>query len=77
MPDLGRGKIRRELGDVNHLRSVGELLKDPESHRQLLFGVSVGFALLELRRDGQRAISGTRWGETIAEGEKFCQRDER
>lgn len=72
VPDLGCGEIRRELGDVNHLRSVGELLKDPESHRQLLFGVGIGFALLELWRDRQRAISGTRWGEKILEREKFC-----
>lgn len=76
-PDLGRGKIRRELGDVNHLRSVGELLKDPESHRQLLFGVSIGFALLELWRDHQRAISGTRWGEKDIRRGEILPRDER
>lgn len=72
VPDLGRGEIRRELGDVNHLRSVGELLEDPESHGQLLFGVSIGFALLELRRDRRRASSGIRWGEKILGREKFC-----
>lgn len=57
VPDPGHGEVGRELGDLHHLRSVGELLKDPEPQRELLFGVGVGFALLELK-DGARAREG-------------------
>lgn len=49
IPDPWHGEIWRQLGDLHHLRPVGELLEDSQSQRQLLFGVSVGFALLELR----------------------------
>lgn len=49
IPDPGHGEIWRQLGDLHHLRPVGELLEDSQSQRQLLFGVGVGFALLELR----------------------------
>lgn len=76
-PDLGRGKVRRQLGDVNHLRSVGELLEDPESHRQLLFGVSIGFALLELWRDRQRANFRNTRGRKDARRGEILPRDER
>lgn len=31
VPDPGHCEIGWELGDLHHLRSVGELLKNPES----------------------------------------------
>lgn len=54
VPDPGHCEIRWELGDLHHLRSVGEFLKDPESQRELLFGVGIGFALLELKDEGEQ-----------------------
>lgn len=50
VPDPGHGEVRRQLGDLHHLRSIGEFFKNPQSQRELLFGVSVGFTLLELQK---------------------------
>lgn len=52
-PDPGHSEIRWELGDLHHLRSVGELLKDPQSKWEFFFGVSVGLTLLKLENEAR------------------------
>ena len=53
-PNPGDGEVRGQLGDLNHLRPVGELLKDPQAQRKLLLRVRVGLALLQLETKRRR-----------------------
>lgn len=50
LPYPGHSEIGRQLGDLHHLRPIGELLKNTQAQGELLFCVSIGLTLFQLWR---------------------------